>query len=135
VSTADDIARMVLAGADEGLLLAAKAVLEEAQRNIPVGDPDIDPDPSVTLKDSGHVEIVENPLGTQVRVSFDTPYAARVHENLRMQHPRGGGAHYLTNALTTVMPTLDNIVAAKVDAETATGKLSDPRRSHHRRRR
>lgn len=134
MSFADDVMRMVEQGADEGVLLAAHAVLEEAQRNIPVGDPKVDPDPSVSLKDSGHVEVIPNQFGTLVRVTFDTPYAARVHENLRMKHPRGGEAKFLEKALLALAPTMDRVVAAKVDAETATGKLSDPRRSHHRRR-
>lgn len=134
MSVADDIMRLVLEGGDEGVLLAAKAVLEEAQRNIPVGDPDVDPDPGVTLKDSGSIEVIPNPFGDLVRVSFDTPYAAKVHEDVNLKHPRGGTAHYLMNALVTVMPAMDTIVASQVDGKTATGAISDPRRSRRRSR-
>lgn len=135
MTLADDIMGMVEQGADEAVLLAAHAVAEEAKRLMPVGDPKYDPDPSVSLKDSVRVEVVPNPFGTLVRISVDTPYAVKAHEDLRLKHPRGGGPKFLEHALTASAPALQNVVAAKVDGITATGNLSDPRRSHHRRRR
>lgn len=134
MSLADDIERAVLAGADEGILAAAHAVAEESKRLMPVGDPRYDPDPNVSLADSVNVDVVPNQFGTLVRVSVDTPYAAKAHEDLRLKHPRGGGPKFLEHALTALMPTFERVVAARVDAETATGKLSDPRRSRRRRR-
>ena len=66
-------------------------------------------------------------------VSVDTPYAAKQELDLRLKHPRGGGARYMSRALALVGGGLEQIVATKVDAQTATGRLSD-HRSHSRRR-
>jgi hypothetical protein len=130
VSTGDEIIDLVGPALDEALLAAAALVVEEAKRNIPVGDPEEDPDAHIRLADSSDISLKRNPFGNLVEISFNTPYAAKQHEDLRLKHPRGGGPKYLERALTTVMPQLANIVAARVDAETATGRLSDPRRRH-----
>src|SRR3954471_2399037 len=108
MSLADDILRAVREGAEDGRRLAAEAILEEAKRNVPVGDPKVDPDPSVSLRDSGDID--RTPTGGY-RITFDTPYAAYVHENLHAKHPRGGGPKYLERALTTLGPQLDRFVA------------------------
>jgi hypothetical protein len=133
MSLADDIAAMVAQGADEGAVAFAHAVAEEAKKLMPVGDPKYDPDPSVSLAESINVEVIPNQFGALVRVSVDTPYAARAHEDLRLKHPRGGGPKFLEHAMTALAPTMQNIVGSRVDAETTTGKLSDPRRSRRRR--
>lgn len=122
----DDLLRRLRDSGDDGLRLAAQAVLEEAQRNIPVGDPNVDPDPNVTLRDSGRIE----EHGDGFIISFNTPYAAKVHEDQRLKHPRGGQAKYLERALTTLAPTFERIVASRVEARMAKGLASDPRRSH-----
>lgn len=109
-----DIRNAVERAAEDGGRLAAEAVLQEAQRNVPVGDPRVDPDPSVSLKDSGH--IMPLPEGGY-RVEFDTPYAAWIHENLHAEHPRGGEAKYLERALTTLAPQLSQIMATAVRAQ------------------
>jgi hypothetical protein len=119
MALADDIARLLESGGEEGLLAAGHAVLEEAKRNLPIGDPDQDPDAHVTLAESGHVEVVPNQFGTTVRVSFDAPYAAKQHEDLRLKHPRGGGPKYLEHAVTAVAGKIPGLVAARVDTQTA----------------
>jgi len=133
MTLADELINIVNGAAEDALRLAGHAVLEEAKRNVPVGDPDLDPDAHVTLRESGHVEIVHNPFGDLARVTFDAPYAAKQEFDLHLKHPRGGGAHYLQRALTTLVPEFQRIVASRVDAETRTGRVSDPRRSHRRR--
>jgi hypothetical protein len=115
VSLADDILRAVREGAEDGMRLAAEAILEEAKRNVPVGDPKVDPDPNVSLRDSGKVE--RDPDGNGYRITFDTPYAAYVHENLHARHPRGGGPKFLERALTTLGPQLDRFVATAVQPQ------------------
>lgn len=34
----------------------------------------------------------------KTEIGFDTPYAARIHEDLQMNHPNGGEAKYLEKA-------------------------------------
>lgn len=113
MSLADDLLRAVREGADDGMRLAAEAVLEESNRNLPVGDPKVDPDPSVSLKESGRVE--RTPRGW--RVIYDADYAAYQHENLHAEHPRGGGPKFLEHALTTLGPELDRFVATAVQPQ------------------
>jgi hypothetical protein len=98
----DELQHDVEAAAEFGLRSAAELVLQQAQRNIPVGDPDVDPDPNVTLRDSGQHRGARATAGS---IIFDTPYAAKVHEDQRLQAPRGGTAKYLERAVTTIAPT------------------------------
>lgn len=114
MTLADDILRAVQEGADHGMRLAAEAILEEAKRNVPVGDPKVDPDPNVSLRDSGDID---HAPGGGYRITFDTAYAAYVHENLHARHPRGGGPKYLERALTTLGPQLDRFVATAVQPQ------------------
>jgi hypothetical protein len=114
VSLADDILRAVREGAEDGMRLAAEAILEEAKRNVPVGDPKVDPDPNVSLRDSGGIDRTAD---GGYRITFDTPYAAYIHENLHAQHPRGGGPKFLEHALTTLGPQLDRFVATAVQPQ------------------
>lgn len=124
---ADELIRRLTDGGTDGLEAAAHQVLEEAKRNAPVGDPATDPDPSMTLADSGHIER----HGDGFIVSFDTPYAAKQHEDMHLKHPRGGGPKYLERALTGVLPSLERVIASKVEARLAGGLLSSATRSHH----
>lgn len=98
-------------GAEAGLREAAERILEAAKRDIPVGDPEEDPDAHVRLAASGHIET--EPGGTVV-VSFDTPYAAKQHEDQRLHHPRGGGPKYLERNVLAIVPKLEGIVASEV---------------------
>lgn len=108
----DDIIDQALEGVDRALLEAAYALGKAAQRNMPVGDPSQDPDVGTALRDS--INIAPLPGGHSVRVSVDTPYAAKQEFDLRLQHPRGGGARYMGRALAEIAPRLDSIVAGKV---------------------
>jgi hypothetical protein len=121
---ADDLIRDLSAGADDALYLIAQAVAAQAEANAPKGDPDADPDPEITL----HAEVERD--GAGYVVIFREPYAAKQEFDLRLKHPRGGGPRYLQRAVAAVIPTLDTIVASKVDARMARGLASDPSRSH-----
>jgi hypothetical protein len=134
MTLADNIEQAAQDGITQGLRDFAEAVVEEAKRNIPIGDPTEDPDAHIRLDQSSDIEVIRNPLGDLLRVSFNTAYAAKQHEDMRLRHPRGGGPKYLERALTTLMPRFQDFVASKVDGELSTGKLSDPRRNHRRRR-
>lgn len=105
----------VEAAGKEGLRVFAEAVLAEAKRNVGVGDPSEDPDPLVALADSGHIE----PEGDGFVIIFDTVYATKQHEDMRLEHPRGGGPRYLERAVTTLAPAAEGIVGSKIKARTA----------------
>ena len=89
---------------------AARRVLERAKQDAPVGDPEEDPDPSTSLRDSGRIDRERR----SVLVVFDTPYAAKQELDQRLKHPRGGKAHYLSDALKQEIPKLEGIVASAV---------------------
>jgi hypothetical protein len=131
MSFADDIMGAVFGAAEDAALLAAEAIKVAAIHNMPVGDPEEDPDPNVALAEN--VNITPSILGGYV-ISVDTPYAAKAELDMRLKHPRGGGSRYLQRALAEVTPRFVGMTASKVDAETKTGHLSDRSRSHHRRR-
>lgn len=52
--------------------------------------------------------------GAQVVVSFNTPYAARQHEELDWDHPRGGKARYLGDQLKARTPRYLTVIADAV---------------------
>lgn len=51
-------------------------------------------------------------------VSYDTPYAVRQHENLRLRHGRGQTGKYLENPLIAARRTAAQTIAAEVVRET-----------------
>jgi hypothetical protein len=100
------------AAAVVGLEEVGHVILETAKHEIPVGDPAVDPDPNVSLRDSGHVEVER--AGRSVVIVFDTPYAAKQHEQQRYAHPRGGHAKFLERPLMAMLPRIEGILASEV---------------------
>lgn len=85
---------------------AGHDLLGRAQRDAPLDEG--------TLRGSGTVEIVETPAGVDVTVAFATPYAARQHEEVSWQHPKGGKAKYLEDALKEQASRYEAALAAAV---------------------
>lgn len=108
----DDAARLAHDAFEDALRDIAEQVLEKAAGNVGVGDPAVDPAPAVALARSGHLE----QDGDGIIVIFDTPYAAAQHEDLGAKHPRGGGPKYLERAVTEIAPTMDQVIASRVEA-------------------
>jgi hypothetical protein len=113
-------------GAQDGLLDLGRDVLRDAQQRVPKGDPDTDPDPSVSLAHSGVVV----PIAGGVVIDFETAYAAKQHEDLRLRHPRGGNARFLELAVAQNTRALERVVGQAVRVELAG---SGDRRSRRRR--
>jgi hypothetical protein len=86
VSQLDRMSGVGKRAADRGLQQAAQIVLDESLRRVPRD--------TGTLADSGHIDT----SGGGVRVVFDAPYAALVHEKMSLKHPRGE-SKYLENAV------------------------------------
>lgn len=123
----DDIEQPARQASIDALQDLAVAVLLQARANTPVGDPKLDPDPAVSLAESGRIKRD----GNGYIVIFDAPYAAKQHDDMRLDHPRGGGSKYLERALMDVMPRMEGAVASKVRARYASGVMSDnPARRH-----
>lgn len=114
--------RVLLDGLDEGVLLAAKTVLELAKRNAPIGGPE--DENRGALRESGHLERD----GTLVQIVFDVPYAAKQHEDLRLRHPHGGGPKFLESALKTLAPKLEQAVAGQIVSRQKRGIFAGGRR-------
>jgi hypothetical protein len=51
----------------------------------------------------------------EAMVSFNTPYAARQHEELEWKHPRGGQAKYLEQPYKALMPRWERALAAALE--------------------
>lgn len=82
-------------------------LLGEAQRNAPVEEG--------TLRASGDLEIHHAAGGRIIaEVSFSTAYAARQHEELDWDHPKGGEAKYLERALVENADRYTRIIDAEV---------------------
>jgi hypothetical protein len=123
-----DVFAEVAAGALEGLARSAEDLAGRAQREAPVDEG--------TLRGSVNVVLIVNGTrfeGTGARVqaanaarlyakagqrveldaevSFNTVYAARQHEELDWQHPKGGGPKYLEGPLLANVARYQRIIA------------------------
>jgi hypothetical protein len=107
-----EIEALMLQGASRGLAEWALAVKRDSDANIGVGDPALDPDPSVSLAKSGRIEVEHG--GRSVLIVYDGEYAAWQHENQHAQHPRGGGPKYLERALLANAAKGDRFVGSEV---------------------
>lgn len=67
-----------------------------------------------TLRGSGHIEDVSTPTIIAREISFNTPYAARQHEELTWKHPMGGKAKYLEDPLKAHAREGERLVSASI---------------------
>lgn len=83
------------------LALAAEYVLEQANRSVPIEEG--------TLQRSGVASVDDD--GTRAAVSYDTPYAVRVHEDLVARHDAGRRAKWLESTLAEQADAVRQIIA------------------------
>lgn len=90
--------------ARRGLAKAGEHVLGESRKEVPHEEG--------TLERSGAVTM--HPTELQVTVSYDTPYAVRQHEDLRLKHDEGRKAKYLEDPLNREASTALDIIKAEI---------------------
>lgn len=113
------LTREITAAMDTRVRLLAEQVLERAKADAPPSPPaGEDPDPAVSLRDSGHVRRVG---AGRYEIVFDAPYAAKQHESLRFEHPRGGKPKFLEAAVREAAAELPvSLAGAMIDVTHAT---------------
>lgn len=99
----DQIIRSLQQAAKAASLAAAEHLGDEAVQRTPVE--------TGTLRAS--MKVTTDGEGTSA-VSYNTPYAARQHEEISWQHPGGGQAKYLENAITAAAPTMREAIATEL---------------------
>ncbi|WP_043471013.1 minor capsid protein [Kitasatospora sp. MBT66] len=102
--TGDATLRAERAAAARGLLAAAEHVLQVSREVVPIEEG--------TLARSGVASVDEQQL--VAAVSYDTPYAARVHEDLNARHDQGRTAKYLERPAAAEAAAVEQIIAAAV---------------------
>ncbi|MGV9282118.1 minor capsid protein [Streptomyces sp. NPDC003730] len=98
------VERELRAAAARGLVLAAEHVLAESLEIVP-----LDEGP---LQNSGTASVDEGDL--TAAVSYDTPYAARQHEELDYRHAPGRQAKYLEQPLNANRGQVQQLIAAEL---------------------
>ncbi|MFD5682198.1 hypothetical protein [Streptomyces bacillaris] len=98
------VERALRPAAARGALLAAEYVLGESQAVVPLDE--------AALSRSGTASVDEATLTSAV--SYDSPYAARQHEELTWQHAPGRRAKYLEQPLTRARQQVAEIIAAEL---------------------
>lgn len=106
MSDIDEIQRRMMDAADRAANVAATDLMGRGQRLAPVEEG--------TLRGSGRVERIERADGVEYEVSFNTPYAARQHEELDWHHPLGGQAKYLQQPFLEQVARYERIIAEAV---------------------
>lgn len=89
----------VRAAAEAGVKEAAEAILKAARENAPVDEGD--------LRESGDVTM----SGMTATITFDEVYAKKQHEDMRLQHPGGGGPKFLERAMGSERTRARQIIA------------------------
>ncbi|MEV5527826.1 hypothetical protein [Streptomyces prunicolor] len=100
----DQVLGRARAGVVRGLLLGAEHLLAESRNEVPIAEG--------TLERSGTASVDEQDL--VAGVTYDTPYAARVHEDLTARHSPGRKAKFLEGPLQRESGTITEIIAAQV---------------------
>ncbi|WKX70048.1 hypothetical protein [Streptomyces sp. XD-27] len=90
--------------ATRGLRIGAEHVLAASRQRVPIEEG--------TLERSGVTSVDEQQL--VAAVSYDTPYAVRVHEDLNARHAPGRTAKYLESVLPEEADTVHALIAAQV---------------------
>ncbi|MFD7106092.1 hypothetical protein [Streptomyces celluloflavus] len=90
--------------AARGALLGAEYVLAESRKRVPIEEG--------TLERSGATSV--DPRRRTAAVSYDTPYARRVHEDMNARHDLGRSAKYLESVLPQSADTVQALIAAQV---------------------
>lgn len=90
--------------AARGLLLGAEHVLQASRQRVPIAEG--------TLERSGAASVNEQQM--TAAVSYDTPYARRVHEDMTARHSPGRSAKYLESVLPEVSDEVQALIAAQV---------------------
>lgn len=98
------VTKEMRAGAVRGLHLAAEHVLGESRLVVPIEE--------ATLSRSGATSVDASEL--TAAVSYDTPYAARQHEDLTLRHDPGRTAKYLEKPLTETRGDQAQIIGAAI---------------------
>jgi hypothetical protein len=108
-----DLSRLADALNDEGLdaleAYVRATVVPMILRSIPVGDPELDPDPSTSLRDNLKVRRE----GKQIVIEIDTEYAAVQHFAYYL-HPRGGHNRFLEDPLQVAAGFVENVIGEAV---------------------
>lgn len=102
----EEAERLIRETAFQTIRDGAEAILMEAVNEAPID--------TGTLRRSGTV--TEAPQENTVYVSFNTPYARRQHEDLTLNHPRGGKAKYLEDPFKRNAKKVERLVAQRVKA-------------------
>lgn len=87
-----------------GLTLASEHLLGEARDLVPLEEG--------TLERSGATVVDEDKL--TAAVVFDTPYAARQHEDMTYRHAPGRQAKYLEQPFNSERDTMQRLIAAEL---------------------
>ncbi|MEU7163139.1 hypothetical protein AB0A70_00565 [Streptomyces morookaense] len=95
---------LIRRAAARGLLLGAEHVLAESRKRVPIAEG--------TLERSGAASVDEQQL--VAAVSYDTPYARRVHEDMTARHAPGRSAKYLESVLPETSDAVQALIAAQV---------------------
>ena len=103
----DKVKRQARAGVVRGLFLGAEHVLEESNRLVPIEEN--------ILEGSGGTDVDESAL--RASVYYDTPYAARQHEEMTWRHNAGRSAKYLEIPLNTERKTVLKIIARETKSK------------------
>jgi hypothetical protein len=94
-----------LAGAS-AVQTGAEFLLENANRTVPIDEG--------TLQRSGSVSVDESEK--KAAVAYDTPYAARQHEDTRLRHDEGRRAKWLQQAAEENADQIRDLIAARLKA-------------------
>ncbi|MFJ7208230.1 hypothetical protein ACIQWR_32475 [Streptomyces sp. NPDC098789] len=103
----DAASAAIHSGLLRGLTLAGELTLQATRQRVPIAEG--------TLERSGATSVDEATM--TAAVSYDTPYAVRMHEDMTAQHSPGRTAKYIEAVLPEVAGEVQAVIAAQVRRE------------------
>lgn len=94
--------------------IVTEDLLGEAQRQVPRDEG--------TLAGTGTAEVEQHGSLVTGRVTFSTPYARKQHEDLTLNHPKGGKAKYLEEPLTSESARYTKVIADTIKRGLSNGR-------------
>jgi hypothetical protein len=114
----DGIRHQLATAFQDAVTELAQDILEQAIADAPPSPPPgEDPDEAVSLKAAGYLERLP---GRGVEIGFRTPYAAKQHENMRLQHPHGGKPKFLERHVAAAAAHMEGRIALQLRKAMAT---------------
>lgn len=107
---AEELMGVLRAAARDVIEDMAEDIVDRAKLDLPIGDPEEDPNLSLALRNSFSMRWT----GSTLVIAVTSPYAIKQHESFYLRHPRGGSPKFLERQFATAGLQLERELGIRV---------------------